>query len=119
MANSSQSSSQGQVSYNVEPFKYRRERGVTYYELSNHLGNVLVTVTDMKIGISIDGDDFAEYYEATVVSANDYYPFGCPENSGEVRWQGGSTIKARTAMASMAKKKTKNGAVHRGFGAGK
>jgi len=30
----------------------------------------------MKIGISTDGDFFAEYYEATVVSANDYYPFG-------------------------------------------
>jgi RHS repeat-associated protein len=74
----SQSSTQGQgeISYNTEPFKYRRERGCTYYELSNHLGNVLVTVTDMKIGISTDGDDFAEYYEATVVSAVDYYPFG-------------------------------------------
>jgi RHS repeat-associated protein len=73
----SQSSTQGQgeISYNTEPFKYRRERGCTYYELSNHLGNVLVTVTDMKIGIE---NDFwtAEYYEATVVSANDYYPFG-------------------------------------------
>jgi RHS repeat-associated protein len=72
------------VTYNTEPcptcsrraFKYRRERGVTYYELSNHLGNVLVTVTDMKVGISTDGDDFAEYYEATVVSAVDYYLFG-------------------------------------------
>ena len=30
----------------------------------------------MKIGISTDSDDFAEYYEATVVSAVDYYPFG-------------------------------------------
>ena len=74
----SQSSNQGQgeISYNTEPFKYRRERGQTYYELSNHLGNVLVTVTDMKVGISTNGDDFAEYYEATVVSAVDYYPFG-------------------------------------------
>jgi RHS repeat-associated protein len=49
---------------------------VTYYELSNHLGNVLVTVTDMKVGIDDDGDWVAEYYEATVVSAVDYYPFG-------------------------------------------
>jgi hypothetical protein len=52
------------------------QSGHTYYELSNHLGNVLVTVTDLKVGISTDGDDFAEYYEATVVSAVDYYPFG-------------------------------------------
>jgi RHS repeat-associated protein len=49
---------------------------VTYYELSNHLGNVLVTVTDMKVGIEGGTNWEAEYYEATVVSANDYYPFG-------------------------------------------
>jgi len=30
----------------------------------------------MKIGIDDNGDWQAEYYEATVVSANDYYPFG-------------------------------------------
>ncbi|MFT6150196.1 MAG: hypothetical protein ACJAUH_002894, partial [Saprospiraceae bacterium] len=30
----------------------------------------------MKVGISTDGDWVAEYYEATVVSAVDYYPFG-------------------------------------------
>jgi RHS repeat-associated protein len=64
------------VTYNTEPFKYRRERGVTYYELSNHLGNVLVTVTDMKMGIEGGEPWVAEYYEATVVSAVDYYPFG-------------------------------------------
>ena len=49
---------------------------MTYYELSNHLGNVLVTVTDMKVGIEGGDPWVAEYYEATVVSANDYYPFG-------------------------------------------
>jgi RHS repeat-associated protein len=75
-ASQNSTSQSGTVTYNTEPFKYRRERGVTYYELSNHLGNVLVTVTDMKVGISTNGDDFAEYYEATVVSAVDYYPFG-------------------------------------------
>ncbi|NJN78025.1 MAG: hypothetical protein HC803_06540 [Saprospiraceae bacterium] len=77
-SNNSQSSTSqnGTVTYNTEPFKYRRERGVTYYELSNHLGNVLVTVTDMKIGIEGGTNWVAEYYEATVVSAVDYYPFG-------------------------------------------
>jgi RHS repeat-associated protein len=30
----------------------------------------------MKVGIDDDGDWVAEYYEATVVSAVDYYPFG-------------------------------------------
>jgi RHS repeat-associated protein len=52
------------------------QSGHTYYELSNHLGNVLVTVTDMKIGIEGGTNWVAEYYEATVVSAVDYYPFG-------------------------------------------
>ena len=77
-ANNSQSSTtqSGTVTYNTEPFKYRRERGQTYYELSNHLGNVLVTVTDMKIGIEGGTNWVAQYYEATVVSAVDYYPFG-------------------------------------------
>jgi hypothetical protein len=45
---------------------------VTYYELSNHLGNVLVTVTDMKVGIEGGDPWVAEYYEATVVSGVDY-----------------------------------------------
>jgi hypothetical protein len=45
--------------------------------LSNHLGNVLVTVTDLKVGIDNGGNWTAEYYEATVVSAVDYYPFEC------------------------------------------
>ncbi|MFT6937685.1 MAG: RHS repeat-associated protein [Saprospiraceae bacterium] len=44
--------------------------------MSNHLGNVLVTVTDLKVGIDNGGNWTAEYYEATVVSAVDYYPFG-------------------------------------------
>jgi RHS repeat-associated protein len=56
--------------------------------LSNHLGNVLVTISDKKIGVN-DGtydaggvklnstpDDKIDYYTADVVTANDYYPFG-------------------------------------------
>ncbi|MET0392034.1 MAG: RHS repeat-associated core domain-containing protein, partial [Chitinophagaceae bacterium] len=48
----------------------------TNYELSNHLGNVLVTVSDRKIGVDTDSDDDIDYYEADVATANDYYPFG-------------------------------------------
>jgi RHS repeat-associated protein len=44
--------------------------GKRAYELSNHLGNVLVVINDIKIGFG-DG-----HFEATVLSANDYYPFG-------------------------------------------
>ena len=44
--------------------------GQRIYEFSNHLGNVLVTLTDNKVP-QTDGN-----YESVVVSASDYYPFG-------------------------------------------
>ena len=50
-------------------------RGRKFYELSNHLGNVLSILNDRKDGID-DGSSMAEYYTGTVMSANDYYPFG-------------------------------------------
>ena len=55
---------------------FKRERGLKVFELSNHLGNVLVTVSDKKIGVDSDQDGTVDYYEAEVTSANDYYPFG-------------------------------------------
>ena len=51
----------------------RRELGNKSYELSNHLGNVLVTVTDKKVYKVASG---ALYYEAEITTINDYYPFG-------------------------------------------
>jgi len=71
-------------------------RGNKLFELSNHLGNVLATVTDKKLQVD-DGtyqnpcsgtpchtnvmvsaamDGVVDYYMADVVTANDYYPFG-------------------------------------------
>ena len=50
-------------------------RGNKFFELSNHLGNVLVTVSDKKIQHSSNNSS-NEYYLADVVTANDYYPFG-------------------------------------------
>ncbi|WP_089912088.1 RHS repeat-associated core domain-containing protein [Chitinophaga rupis] len=50
-------------------------RGNKLFELSNHLGNVLVTVADSKKAMSVDGNT-VEHYEAKVTSAQDYYPFG-------------------------------------------
>lgn len=41
------------------------------YAISNHLGNVLTTVNDLKLK-----DDLVGEYIASVESANDYYPFG-------------------------------------------
>jgi YD repeat-containing protein len=51
-------------------------RGEKFYELSNHLGNVLVTVSDKRIAVDTDNDGIINYYNADVVTANDYYPFG-------------------------------------------
>jgi RHS repeat-associated protein len=51
-------------------------RGNKAYELTNHLGNVLVTVSDKKIGVDANTDGTVDYYTADVVSANDYYPGG-------------------------------------------
>lgn len=48
--------------------------GSRSYELSNHLGNVLSTISDKKIGN--DSSGVVNYYLAEVLSQNDYYPFG-------------------------------------------
>ncbi|MEO8405734.1 MAG: RHS repeat-associated core domain-containing protein, partial [Chitinophagaceae bacterium] len=55
----------------------RWTRGNVNYELSNHLGNVLATVSDRKLQLS-DGGSPAQVlsYEADLLTANDYYPFG-------------------------------------------
>ncbi len=51
--------------------------GKKQYELTNHLGNVLATVTDGHTGVDTgDSDAFANYYEPIVASAQEYYPFG-------------------------------------------
>jgi RHS repeat-associated protein len=46
------------------------------FQLSNHLGNVLVTVSDKKLAVDSDNNGVVDYYTADVVTANDYYPFG-------------------------------------------
>ena len=55
---------------------YTFERGYKFFELNNHLGNVLVTVSDKKAGVDSNSDGIVEYYTAIVASAQDYYPFG-------------------------------------------
>jgi RHS repeat-associated protein len=52
-------------------------RGEKFFELSNHLGNVLATVSDKKLAISGNGfSSTISHFEADVVSASDYSPFG-------------------------------------------
>ena len=52
------------------------ERGRKIYELSNHLGNVLTTVSDRRIALDADQNGIVDYYQADILSQQDYYPFG-------------------------------------------
>lgn len=53
-----------------------RLAGDKSYELTNHLGNVMVVVGDKKLGDDSNGDGMANSYHADVLSMNDYYAFG-------------------------------------------
>ncbi len=50
-------------------------RGSKLFELTNHLGNVLATISDRKLQHTGDNAT-VDYYLADVINAQDYYPFG-------------------------------------------
>ena len=50
-------------------------RANKFFQLTNHLGNVLVTISDKKLQHTANNST-VDYYVADVVTANDYYPFG-------------------------------------------
>jgi len=50
--------------------------GRKQYELSNHLGNVMATVTDKRIAHDSGDHITADYYLADVATAKEYYAFG-------------------------------------------
>jgi RHS repeat-associated protein len=50
-------------------------RGKKFFELTNHLDNVLATVSDKKIGVSANSSTI-DSYNPVIVSAQEYYPFG-------------------------------------------
>jgi RHS repeat-associated protein len=52
------------------------DRGNKQYELTNHLGNVLATVSDRKFAVPSDTSSLIDHYEPHIVTAQDYYPFG-------------------------------------------
>lgn len=54
--------------------KATRISGLRQYELSNHLGNVLSTVSDNKL-LTYQGDGVS-LYKPEILSYSDYYPFG-------------------------------------------
>ncbi|MEX6686185.1 RHS repeat-associated core domain-containing protein [Danxiaibacter flavus] len=51
-------------------------RGKKIFELSNHLGNVLSTVSDKHLQHTSNGGNSMDYYYADFVSGQDYTPFG-------------------------------------------
>ena len=50
--------------------------GLRTYELTNHLGNVLSVVGDLKLAVGRSDGQGIDHYEANVISAQDYYPYG-------------------------------------------
>ena len=62
---------------------YQYTRGQKFYEISNHLGNVLAVISDRKIGHSSNGSTL-DYYNPDVVNVTDYYPFGMPMRGGSL-----------------------------------
>jgi hypothetical protein len=83
-------------------------RGNKLFELSNHLGNVLTTISDKRLVVDANNDGTIDYYYAEVVTAQDYYPggmlmpgrkyssgnyrygFGGQEKSNEIKGEGNS-----------------------------
>jgi RHS repeat-associated protein len=51
-------------------------RGNKFFELPNHLGNVLVTISDRKAPNNTTVGQTITYFKPVVITANDYYPFG-------------------------------------------
>ncbi len=50
--------------------------GFKTYELSNHLGNVLATITDRKVPDIDMPNSIYNYYNPQITTITDYYPFG-------------------------------------------
>jgi len=55
---------------------FTRMRGKRLYELTNHLGNVLLTVSDRKLPVADSPNMCVSYFKADVWNAQDYYPYG-------------------------------------------
>ncbi|TWF45401.1 RHS repeat-associated protein [Chitinophaga polysaccharea] len=81
-------------------------RGNKVFELSNHLGNVLATISDRKRPISINGTT-VDHFDPIITTAQDYYPFGSlmPGRGGKLTaggWAAGSdNVNGYTVPASL------------------
>lgn len=75
------------VTFTEDNYFYR-SLGEKRYELSNHLGNVLSVISDRRLAFDTDANGTTNYYEADVMSAQDYDPFGMLLVGRS--WEGGS-----------------------------
>jgi RHS repeat-associated protein len=64
----------GQGGYPTTALSVTRELGLRHYELSNHLGNVLSTVSDRRLAMG--SGSLVAYYRAEEKSYADYDPYG-------------------------------------------
>jgi RHS repeat-associated protein len=64
----------GQGGYPATALSVTRELGLRHYELSNHLGNVLSTVSDRRLAMG--SGSLVAYYRADEKSYADYDPYG-------------------------------------------
>jgi RHS repeat-associated protein len=51
-------------------------RGRKVYEMTDHRRNVMASINDRKKSIDSNNDGVTDYYNADVITAADYYPFG-------------------------------------------
>lgn len=50
--------------------------GKRVFEITNHLGNVLTTLSDRSLQVETSGGGSVSYYVPEILSEQDYYPFG-------------------------------------------
>jgi hypothetical protein len=55
------------------------------YEITNHLGNVIATISDRKVPV-VGSSGTIDHYLADINSTTDYYPFGAPIKERTCRW---------------------------------
>jgi RHS repeat-associated protein len=55
---------------------YSNKLGYKHFELINHLGNILTTISDIKEQQDYNSDNEVDCYTAQILSNSDYYPFG-------------------------------------------
>mgnify|MGYP001048332609 CR=1 FL=1 len=72
--------------YTRTAYLVNRYLGLKHYELTDHLGNVNVTILDKKTGTGDGNPGEYAYLSANLSSFTDYYPFGMPipERNGSV-----------------------------------